>query len=474
MMANITGNLDTLGQESLAGFEVVEEEVGEGGEGAVEIVEEVVEEGPGGEAAELEEAAGGESENPAEMLEGAVGGAGDGGDAEIAEMDAAAAGNEGAEFVEVTIDGSALDGIEEIMEEAGAREAQAMTDAAELTALETESLDYVEETDGGAEGPGVAPDGENIDDDLREKTDLLTRLAEAAGTLQAMGPDLNGGLYTEEEVRGKAKFLSEEFDRYLSIRNRFYNVHILIKGGDYLVGGAHLAKSELAEQIVTLQDFYISKFPVTNALFEIFVEQTGYITTAEKYGFSLVYFPRMQRSRDPVTGVERFSLHNQAYCQKVAGACWHQPFGPGSSLHLKRSHPVVQVTVEDARAFAVWTGKRLPTEIEWEAAARTVRGNIYPWGNEWQDDACNIEKSLHGDTSPVDQYVKFANSAEVADTLGNVLEWTGDVIGDRETADTYIAKGASWISNEEISLTDRHYIEMNASSNILGFRCVAI
>jgi formylglycine-generating enzyme required for sulfatase activity len=86
----------------------------------------------------------------------------------------------------------------------------------------------------------------------------------------------------------------------------------------------------------------------------------------------------------------------------------------------------VQVSLEDACAFAAWTGKRIPTEIEWEAAARTSRSYLYPWGNTWLDDACNLEKSLLGDTSPVDQYVKFANEYEVADILGNVLEWTLD------------------------------------------------
>lgn len=532
-MANITGNLDTLGQEALAGLEVVEEEIEADGEETVEIVEEIVDEDvvtedagvpaadevveiavPSIEVVEemidegLESAGGTEEfaeeleltaaanadlieeiaeagfDQPVgelvEMLEEAISETADGSDVVIEEADVEAAGDESAEFVEVAIDDTAVDVIEEIVDEAAA------ADAADLDAIEQSAdQDFVEEitlppevvieeTASGASDIQVIPDGNNVDDDLREKTELLTRLAEAAGVLAAMGPDLSSSIYTEEEIRRKAKFLSEEFDRYLSIRNRFYNAHILIKGGDYLVGGAHLAKSELAEQIVTLQDFYISKFPVTNALFEIFVEQTGYVTTAEKYGFSLVYFPRMQHSRDPVTGVERFSLHNQAYNKKVSGACWHQPFGPGSSLHLKRTHPVVQVSVEDARAFAAWTGKRLPTEIEWEAAARTAKGLIYPWGNQWQDDACNIEKSLHGDTAPVDKYLKFANSAEVADTLGNVLEWTSDVIGDREAADTYITKGASWISHGEISLTDRHYIEMNASSNILGFRCVAI
>ena len=341
--------------------------------------------------------------------------------------------------------------------------------------------EIVEESPGaeGAEGDEgasiqVVLSEKPVDEELREKTNLLTRLAEAAGMLEKLGPDLSGSVYTEEELRSKAKFLSEEFDRYLSLRDKFFNAHILIKGGPYLVGGAHLIKSELEEQVAALADFYIGKFPVTNALFEIFVEQTGYVTTAEKFGYGLVYFPRMQRSRDPVTGTERFVLNSQAYYKRVAGACWHHPHGPDSTLHLKRTHPVVQVSLEDARAYAAWTGKRLPTEIEWEAAARTPRGNIFPWGNEWQEDACNIEKSLHGDTTPVDAYIKFANAAEVADMLGNVLEWTIDVVGDKDTSETHIVKGASWVSHGEVSLTDRHYIEKSTSSNIIGFRCVAI
>ena len=112
--------------------------------------------------------------------------------------------------------------------------------------------------------------------------------------------------------------------------------------------------------------------------------------------------------------------------------------------------------------------------MEWEAAARTAHSFIYPWGNEWMEDSCNTEKSLHGDTTPVDLYAKFSNAAGVADILGNVLEWTGDLIGDAETSETCIAKSASWIAHDEISLIDRHYLEKTVSSNILGFRCVAI
>ncbi len=321
---------------------------------------------------------------------------------------------------------------------------------------------------------GVTPSSSFIDADLRDKAQLLTRLAQDAAALASLGPDLSGSVYTEEEIREKAHFLAEEFNRYLSLRDKFYNAHVLIKGGNYLVGGAHLAKSELPEQIATLPDFYIGKFPVTNAIFEIFVEQTGYVTTAERYGYSIVYYPRMQHSRDPVTGLERFSLHKSAYSRRVTGACWHRPLGPESSLHLKRTHPVVHVSLEDARAFASWTGKRLPTEIEWEAAARSALGYIFPWGNEWLENACNTEASLHGDTTPVDHYIKFANQAGVADALGNVLEWTGDVPGDRQTTEICITKGASWIAHGKISLTDRHYVEKDVSSNILGFRCVAI
>jgi len=519
MMANITGNLEALADETLAGMEIVEETdlppahvpsgagvveegeilpqeaAGQSAEGPAEIIQDfsaspaeafadgnaVTNQTGSTVSMETEVIDATDQAGAGEFVEWIEETAGEDsvadGDIVIAETDSTAAGNDGAEFIEV--DGTTDDGPEKTQDGIATEETSSAEAVAEIASAEDfQEQDFVEEIveDTGDAAPNVqvTPTDKDIDSDLLEKTDLLTRLAEAAGVLSGMGPDLSGSVYTEEEIRGKAQFLSEEFDRYLSIRDKFYNAHILIKGGDYLVGGAHLSKSVLAEQIVTLPDFYISKFPITNALFEIFVEQTGYVTTAEKYGYSLVYFPRMQRSRDPITGVERFSLHNQAYSKKVPGACWHRPHGPDSSLYLKRTHPVVHVSLEDASAFAVWTGKRLPSEIEWEASARMAQGLTYPWGSKWQDDACNIEKSLHGDTTPVDRYAKFANSAGVADMLGNVLEWTSDVIGDTETSDTFIVKGAGWIAHDEISLTDRHYIEKNMSSNILGFRCVAI
>ena len=319
---------------------------------------------------------------------------------------------------------------------------------------------------------------EAAEDDLRTKAEIIAELAQAAKALEKIGPDLANSIYSEDEIKEKAKLLAEEFDRYLSVREKFYNQHILIKGGAYLVGGTNRAEYEFPEQRVNLREFYVGKFPVTNALFEIFIEKTGYITTAEKYGFGIVYVPRMQKVKNTLTGTESFVWNRQVQHKRVPGACWYWPTGPGSSLYLKRTHPVVQISLEDACAFAAWTGKRVPTEREWEAAARTARGHLYPWGNSWRDNACNLEKSLRGDTAPVDQYIKFANQDEVADTLGNVLEWTLDLwpeqIPTEETEESYVVKSASWISAGPVKLTDRQPLYKNVSSNILGFRCIAI
>ncbi len=319
---------------------------------------------------------------------------------------------------------------------------------------------------------------EAADEDMREKVEILAELAGAAKVLAKLRPDFSESGYSADVIRGKAKLLSEEFERDLSIRERFYNQHIFIKGGDYITGGNDLAKNELPKITVRLQEFYIGKFPVTNALFETFVEKTGYRTTAEKNGYSFVYTPRAQRAKDSMTGKETFTWHSHLLCKKIQGACWYHPNGPGSTLHDKRGHPVVQVTIEDACAFAAWTGKRIPTEKEWEAAARTARGNMHPWGNEWTGNSCNVEKNYIGDTTPVDKYLEFANVYGVVDTLGNVLEWTLDNWeaqrpGEKNT-DIHVVKGGSWISDSPICLSNRYPMDRNNSSNVLGFRCVAI
>jgi formylglycine-generating enzyme required for sulfatase activity len=176
--------------------------------------------------------------------------------------------------------------------------------------------------------------------------------------------------------------------------------------------------------------------------------------------------------------METFVWSSHLQYKKVKGACWYHPNGPDSSLYNKKRHPVVQVSMEDARAFAAWTGKRIPMEKEWEAAARTSRGYIYPWGNQWKDNSCNIEKSYCGDTTPVDKYLESANDCGVADTLGNVLDWTLELWSSNQSKDKnteiYVVKGGSWISDGSLCLPGRYPMDKKIASNILGFRCVAI
>jgi formylglycine-generating enzyme required for sulfatase activity len=275
----------------------------------------------------------------------------------------------------------------------------------------------------------------------------------------------------------KEKLLAEAFDGYLGSMDRYYNYFILIEGGEYSIGTRHPKKNEKPEQIVRMEPFYFGRFPVTNGLFEIFVEKTGYQTTAEKVGYGTVYYGRFDKKTDDKTGLITSIWNSSLYCKEVKGACWYRPSGPESTLHNKRNHPVVQISMEDAAAFAAWTGKRLPTENEWEAASRTENGWIFPWGPVWKNDACNIEESGTAGTTPVDKYADFENEFGIVDTLGNVLEWTSDGFqmasqGNNET--TYrIAKGGSWVSGNDIRLHSRFKLEPDSHSNILGFRCVA-
>ena len=128
-------------------------------------------------------------------------------------------------------------------------------------------------------------------------------------------------------------------------------------------------------------------------------------------------------------------------------------------------------------AFASWVGKRLPSELEWEAAARTATGNLYPWGNEWKDGLCNTEEKEISDTVSVDHFSDAKNELGLSDLLGNTLEWTVDrwegASGAENHQDFHIVKGGSWISNREVKLYSRFKYPIDFTANILGFRCLA-
>ena len=130
---------------------------------------------------------------------------------------------------------------------------------------------------------------------------------------------------------------------------------------------------------VSLRPYAIDRFAVSNADFAGFVDAVGYVTDAERFGWSYV-FAGLLPAEVPATR----AVAGAPWWRRVPGACWRHPEGPRSDLAGRRDHPVVHVSWTDARAYAGWAGKRLPTEAEWEYAARGgLEQRVFPWGDEF-------------------------------------------------------------------------------------------
>jgi len=217
-----------------------------------------------------------------------------------------------------------------------------------------------------------------------------------------------------------------------------------IPGGTFTMGSDKHYREEAPTHPVTLDGFWIDRWPVTNALFRQFVEETGYVTQAE-----LAPDPAQYPGADPallvpasvvfVKPAARVDLRNHFnWWAYVPGADWRHPLGPNSSLDGIDDHPVVHVGFDDATAFAKWAGKELPTEAEWELAARGgLDGADYAWGaelepdgkpmaNYWQGEFPieNLRRDGYEGTSPVGSFP--ANGWGLYDMIGNVWEWTTD------------------------------------------------
>jgi len=184
---------------------------------------------------------------------------------------------------------------------------------------------------------------------------------------------------------------------------------------------------------VTVKPFLISAVAVTNRQFRQFVEETGYVTEAEKFGWSYVFHLFVK------PGVNVLGSPRQVpWWLAVEGANWAQPEGPGSSIEDRLDHPVVHVSWNDAQAYCAWSGTRLPTEAEWEFAARGgLEQKTYPWGDELKPDSehrCNIWQGKFPDVNHAsDGYVGTApvtayrpNGYGLYNVVGNVWEWCTD------------------------------------------------
>jgi sulfatase modifying factor 1 len=229
---------------------------------------------------------------------------------------------------------------------------------------------------------------------------------------------------------------------------------VWIAGGEFTMGTNDVRSfpNERPAHKVQVEGFWIDEHDVTNAEFAKFVEATGYVTTAEKKPD----WEELKRQLPPdtpkpddsvlVAGSLVFTPTSRpvplndlsAWWRWVPGACWRHPEGPSTNIIERENHPVVQVSWEDAVAYAKWAGKRLPTEAEWEFAARGgLEGKRYPWGDEfrpggkylantWQGlfPVSNTAEDGFAGTSPVKSFPP--NGYGLYDMAGNVWQWCSD------------------------------------------------
>lgn len=214
-----------------------------------------------------------------------------------------------------------------------------------------------------------------------------------------------------------------------------------LPGGSFRMGSTSFYPEEAPIHTVTVGRFAVERHPVTTAQFAEFVAATGYVTVAEQ-----AIDPALYPGADPADLCPGAMVFRPTpgpvdlrdwwqWWQWVPGASWRHPFGRDSEVADRADHPVVQVAYPDAAAYARWAGRRLPTEAEWEYAARAGSTTTYPWGDEVTSDGRLMANTWQGSfpyrndgalgwvgTSPVGTFAP--NAFGLVDMIGNVWEWT--------------------------------------------------
>ena len=237
--------------------------------------------------------------------------------------------------------------------------------------------------------------------------------------------------------------------RHAKAQDRAVDDMVWIEGGVFQMGSAAHYPDEAPVREVKVDGFLMDRTTVTNAQFAAFVEDTGYVTVAERKPNPADYpahDPLLLVPGSMVFVMTKGPVNLRDYRQwwsYVPAACWRHPEGPKSSISGRQNHPVVHVAFEDAEAYATWAGKELPTEAEWEYAARGgLEGAEFVWGDEFTPGGKIMAKTWQGDfpwrnkakrklerTAPVGSYE--ANGYGLYDMAGNVWQWTTDWYVDR-------------------------------------------
>jgi serine/threonine-protein kinase len=273
------------------------------------------------------------------------------------------------------------------------------------------------------------------------------------------------------------------------------SVLVYVPAGSFDMGTAHGEPSAVPVHRVDLSAYFIGKFELTNALWEKFAKESGYLSVAEQSGAG--YVVPMKESRDAITEGDQ-----------VTGASRLHPDGDASSSSPPPDHPVVQVSWTDASAYCAWAGLRLPTEAEWERAAvwdaRAKRSRRFPWGDEpangprlanladaranakWPNYFVAVDwDDGYATTAPVGSFPRGASPVGALDMAGNVQEWVADGLDEEYyyhsqrkdplcppggPGSFMCCRGPSWFSPITCTLHRRHRFIPLYRSNALGFR----
>lgn len=284
-----------------------------------------------------------------------------------------------------------------------------------------------------------------------------------------------------------------------------------VPGGRFIMGADDGYAEEAPARQVEVRGFWMDRHEVSNAQFARFVSATAYRTLAER-GLDAKRYPQVPDSlRQPGSMVfimpARLAPDQLQWWHFVPGASWRQPEGPGSSWHGRENHPVVHIAREDAEAYAQWAGRRLPTEAEFEYAARGGAASRFPWGDQLQLQGRQMANTWQGPfpfknnltdgfaaTAPLGCFP--ANAYGLFDLIGNVWEWTADDWATRfpavapavpsledalqqqgRSAVMGTIKGGSFLCSplycQRYRPSARHAQEISLGSSHIGFRTVS-